>query len=587
MPPLAPGVRLVYSTGERLAEIAPAAITYCHTYRLTLLPYPTAIPYCHTYRLTLLPYPTAAGELLAEIANPSTSEIVLSPRGSPFALESTLVISRDLTLRGGVEGASGADRKVVLDAQRRVRAVHITGTVKVCLEGLDIVHGLAQTGGSAGPPADSTSGASPEASYGGVWIEGNGSSVSHVQMRRVSIASCEAGYWAGGLGVTATGESVLNLTMEDVMIRGNTAGGASGGVQITNDGSGSISVAMVRVTAANNTAGANNGGIYLGLTSSGSISATMADVTVRGNTAGAYAGGLHIGNTGSGSTDVAMSEMTVEDNVATINGGGVRLASYGGAPAHVTIGRSAIRRNTAQTDIGGLQLLGPISVALDRVQIHGNRALRSHGGIFVGGGAPNMRAYGVTIEGNEAASGSGGLVVEGGTAQLSNGTFFRANLPNSVLPTGGTTFYQLPAPPGHWVPNGLCIVYRQPCPRNDAACQDYVSECSTTPDGLAGYGDGATPVTPQGHTQACPHATRLQPCEWDAVPNLLGDQIYTLPFLPIMTNFPSACAAGVLGSTNPQYQSALTCEGRAWQGVPTHWKRLPLGPTGCVLLTNV
>ena len=62
----------------------------------------------------------------------------------------------------------------------------------------------------------------------------------------------------------------------------------------------------------------------------------------------------------------------------------------------------------------------------------------------------------------------GGLYGQGGTLKLGDGTAFfnnsAAGLGDNLPLPGSTIFYVFPVPAGHWLPNGECRVYRDPCP---------------------------------------------------------------------------------------------------------------------------
>ena len=73
-------------------------------------------------------------------------------------------------------------------------------------------------------------------------------------------------------------------------------------------------------------------------------------------------------------------------------------------------------------------------------EIHGNTARSRGGGVYISGGKTTLST--TLIHGNAAS--------EGGGANLN----LRA----------GLLYYRLPAPPGYWLPNAFCQVYREACP---------------------------------------------------------------------------------------------------------------------------
>ena len=152
------------------------------------------------------------------------------------------------------------------------------------------------------------------------------------------------------------------------------------------------------------------------------------------------------------------------------------------------------------------------------------------------------------------------MYVASGTVFLENGTVFSGNSPDNLRLPGGTVYYKLPLPPGHWLPNAECRVYREPCAANppDYDCKNNVDACGleaqAEPNAINNLGYVSGPPY-------CQRATFIQPCDWETYPDLLGQQIYTLPSgIPIVDTFPYPCAAGVLGSTDPRYQTSALCE---------------------------
>jgi hypothetical protein len=144
---------------------------------------------------------------------------------------------------------------------------------------------------------------------------------------------------------------------------------------------------------------------------------------------------------------------------------------------------------------------------------------------------------------------------------LSNATI-RANLASTTganaLPLAGIFLYLAPTPAGHWMPFGSCLVSRQPCLpylASTAGCVRDLHRCALTPDGMAGHGDGSGPVTPDG----CTPVMATQRCDWSINPWLISQQVFRLPLHAIEEDIPNACAAGVLGSSDPRHQSSSTC----------------------------
>lgn len=153
--------------------------------------------------------------------------------------------------------------------------------------------------------------------------------------------------------------------------------------------------------------------------------------------------------------------------------------------------------------------------------------------------------------------------MNGGSVTLADRSLLRAG---SAPPTKGATMqiiagslsYILPAPAGHWLPNSFCQVYRGGCaydsPSQQQACLAHQSDCALSA------------IAPIGQPPwYCQEATMVQPCNWDAArggdTSLLGQLLYQAPQLPEDADFPYACAAGLLGSSDPRWQGSSECAG--------------------------
>lgn len=126
------------------------------------------------------------------------------------------------------------------------------------------------------------------------------------------------------------------------------------------------------------------------------------------------------------------------------------------------------------------------------------------------------------------------LAIFGGSATLANSTTLRGT--GVVLRAhGGTVYYQLPAPAGHWLPNADCRVYRKPCGEYNDACQARFDACSLIAD----------PCETQT-ASGCTDMIAIQPCEWVANSNaLVGQKTYAVPSgIDIAGNFPYLCPRG-------------------------------------------
>ena len=225
-------------------------------------------------------------------------------------------------------------------------------------------------------------------------------------------------------------------------------------------------------------------------------------------------------------------------------------------------------------------------------------ALAAGGAMYVDGYASvdNSLFDVCTAEGARASDGFGGalFVTSRGSALLSNGTSFVGNQVvgtleaashgNSVL-SEGRTVYLLPAPAGHFIFGQRCYVQRAACTRDgkgfydDQACVDTTLNCSLQIETDAkvcqssGIRDGinvdvhATDEAGSGeaHCTSCQDILDNQQCPWRELPELVGGFVQNLP-QSVDGTFPQACAPGVLGSTEPQYQMAAICSGKCRSG---------------------
>jgi hypothetical protein len=125
---------------------------------------------------------------------------------------------------------------------------------------------------------------------------------------------------------------------------------------------------------------------------------------------------------------------------------------------------------------------------------------------------------------------------------------------------GGALMYSLPVPPGRWLPNARCEVYRAACEENSKLdeCLAQRDDCEV----LADVGD----KPPVGPTGDCRPSVQVQPCPWLINPELLGDDLYYFPKDAEDEDFPYECAVGLLGSADPALQKSATCAGRCPAG---------------------
>ena len=163
-----------------------------------------------------------------------------------------------------------------------------------------------------------------------------------------------------------------------------------------------------------------------------------------------------------------------------------------------------------------------------------------------------------------ATTGSG--INNAGTLILTNTVIRSSNTLH--LKQGSITTYLLPIPAGRWLPAIRCVVYREACDTSDSACKAAVDTCSLINE-----------TNPGGN---CKQATFNQPCDWVTQPKLLGQTVYTLPQGTIDTDFPYACAPGILGGNGSNFdeQDDARCGGFCPAGY-TCPEEATVNPTPC------
>ena len=127
---------------------------------------------------------------------------------------------------------------------------------------------------------------------------------------------------------------------------------------------------------------------------------------------------------------------------------------------------------------------------------------------------------------------------------------------NTLCTDSGVVTYQLPAPPGHWVTAAECHVYRDSCPKDvrglplDIRCTLTARQCRQEVNESAVVDNFR-----------CQPIRIYQPCDWRRSPELVGKMVEVLSAVPLDADYPFACAAGVLGSSDPSEQGSSYCGG--------------------------
>eukprot|EP00966_Prymnesium_polylepis_P025929 597650-Prymnesium_polylepis.1 len=127
------------------------------------------------------------------------------------------------------------------------------------------------------------------------------------------------------------------------------------------------------------------------------------------------------------------------------------------------------------------------------------------------GGGLGVTNYTATVIGTAfiecSADEGAGLHLLSGSVILANATRFHRNRAAvggaSYKVRTGRAIYELPAPPGHWLPNGRCEVYRESCPTvgiaPDPQCLAIFDECMMLPDTFTSTGR----ITPSVRGKQC------------------------------------------------------------------------------------
>ena len=109
----------------------------------------------------------------------------------------------------------------------------------------------------------------------------------------------------------------------------------------------------------------------------------------------------------------------------------------------------------------------------------------------------------------------GGVSNVGGTTTMST-TLIHNNTATEGMganldPQSGLLYYSLPTPPGYWLPNAFCQVYRQACPTYDPGdkCKDSREACALR------SGNHANNYQPTVDGHQCQKPLFNQPCDWN------------------------------------------------------------------------
>ncbi|RMS31002.1 BNR repeat-containing glycosyl hydrolase [Pseudomonas ficuserectae] len=335
---------------------------------------------------------TGAGSLREALTNAQNGDIVTFSSGMTVALQSQLVVSKNITLDGDLNNDGVAD--VTLDGQNRTSVIRVNSGVTATLDGVIITRGVASTAGANSGSAISAS----DALGGGINNAGN------LTLRNVTVTANAA---AGGGG----GGGVLSPTV-------GGGGGGGGGIGGQNGATGG-SAGTYTPTAPSANTGGNGAGfntVYMGGKGGTSAGGGAGGLGTSGYTNGgaggtATSGGRTIGGGGGGSGYDASGG---RGGSAV---GGIYNASTG---TLAIIGTSTISSNIGAGGGGG----GGGTI--------GGNGGRGIGAIWNKGTLNITSGNNAALTGNVGGSGSGGQAISGGT----NGTSPTAV--NNILNDGGT-----------------------------------------------------------------------------------------------------------------------------------------------------
>lgn len=351
------------------------------------------------------------GSLRQAIAAAASGETVSVPAGQITLTSGPLAFSKNLTIIGAGAGVT------VISANNASRALTITGTPTVTLDGLTITQGKETFG--AGINAAGT------LTLDGVVVSGN-----H--------AGGGGGAGFGG-GIFFFGPGTLSLI--DSGVDGNTAGGGSGGsgfgggIDFSPSENGQVlSLSLAHSSVSENQAGIGATGFGGGIEAStgyegGSISLDLVESAVSDNVAGGsglgdgFGGGIDLGSGGSKNTlALTLDRAAVTGNTA--GGGGGKSSGFGGGILYGS-GGSGVTETFAVTNS---------TIASNSAGGAGSEGFG--GGIDFGPGTATL-SY-VTVADNSAGGGGakafgGGLLSETATS-TADSSVFAANSGGNCLP---------------------------------------------------------------------------------------------------------------------------------------------------------
>ncbi|PAB25620.1 Ig-like domain-containing protein [Pseudomonas savastanoi] len=366
---------------------------------------------------------TGAGSLRDALTNAQNGDIVTFSTGMTVALQSQLVVSKNITIDGDLNNDGVAD--VTLDGQNRTSVIRVNSGVTATLDGVIITRGVAST---AGASSGATIAAS-DALGGGINNAGN------LTLRNVTVTANSAAGGGGGGGVNSPNVGGGGGGGGGIGGQNGAAGGSAGTYTSTapsanTGGNGaSFSTAYLAGQGGNSSGGGAGGnGTPVGYTNGGAGgTATSGGRTIggggggsgfdaNGGRGGSAVGGIYNASTG---TLAIIGTSTISNNIGAGGGGG------GGG----TIGGNGGR------GIGAIWNKGTVNItSSNNSAMTGNVGGSGSGGQATSGGTNGSSPTAVTNIFND-----GGTLNATYTSDTTAPTGTSIVIANSSLSSGGTS----------------------------------------------------------------------------------------------------------------------------------------------------
>ena len=422
-------------------------------------------------------------------------------------------------------------------------------------------------------------------------------SLSSTDVTDFSATSKEGAVSGGILNVASGGTATLSELTISGMLAGSAKGTITGGVVHNSAGTATVDKCTFTSTEVVGGESTISGGIlHVGNVSTTSFTGCTASNTTVKSDLGKVDGGLvSFGAVNGGPNSKAtISQCSFEDTVVRADKvkGGVFQVTMDSKP---TIQGTYVTDTTVSTGTGEING-GILNVAKDaianlenstltRAVVTANQGNIMGGCIAVTQGRLNLvasyisqcKASSVTgrAQGGGAFLALSAIVVMSNASSLSSNTVTNPITQDTIgkkfggnlLISGAIAVYMLPAPGGRWIAGSLCQVNRKACERSEADLNKYVDDnCKYTEEqcGLLAQSTGSVPCTHSGCSVSnftCKATLAFQACDWYALPELVGEVVEMLPQGGLDLDYPYICSAGIIGSSDPEYQRTALCAG--------------------------